>query len=271
MAKRKYGRSYSLDDTDSCSNKVLIVPTGQSSSNAITDFSVRKAHACDRCRLKKIKCDGLKPNCSNCAKIDFPCKTSDKLSRRGLPKGYTELLEKEVVRLTNLNASSSANANSNLPFINDTFYCFDNYNTQSENQRFLGHLTWNILTNTFPTQKAVVFTDDRNNIDLQLQLLTNFLNLNGDFNHLPNFLLLKYDYNLQFLKNLLSVIIKDFFKRQNSLLLLLYPTNLWKNLLLDKINSTAMTGEPITLLALLYIIQFTWSCFDDFKLFKTSG
>nr|CAI6591380.1 AAC_HP1_G0029850.mRNA.1.CDS.1 [Saccharomyces cerevisiae] len=270
MAKRKYGRSYSLDDTDSCSNKVLIVPTGQSSSNAITDFSVRKAHACDRCRLKKIKCDGLKPNCSNCAKIDFPCKTSDKLSRRGLPKGYTELLEKEVVRLTNLNASSSANANSNLPFINDTFYCFDNYNTQSENQRFLGHLTWNILTNTFPTQKAVVFTDDRNNIDLQLQLLTNFLNLNGDFNHLPNFLLLKYDYNLQFLKNLLSVIIKDFFKRQNSLLLLLYPTNLWKNLLLDKINSTAMIGEPITLLALLYIIQFTWSCFDDFKLFKVT-
>ncbi|QHS74165.1 Sip4p [Saccharomyces paradoxus] len=270
MAKRKYGRSYSLDDTDASSNKVLIVPTGQSSSNAITDFSVRKAHACDRCRLKKIKCDGLKPKCSNCAKIDFPCKTSDKLSRRGLPKGYTELLEKEIVRLTNINASSSANANSNLPFINDTFYCFNNYNTQSENQRFLGHLTWNILTNTFPTSKAIASSNDHKQVDLQLQVLTDFLNLNGDFNHLPNFLLLKYDYNLQFLKNLLSIVIKDFFKRQNSLLLLLYPSNLWKNLLLDKINSTAIMDEPITLLTLLYIIQFTWSCFDDFRLFKVT-
>ncbi|EJS43144.1 sip4p [Saccharomyces arboricola H-6] len=270
MAKRKYGRSYSLDNTDASSNKVLIVPTGQSTANTITDFSVRKAHACDRCRLKKIKCDGLKPNCSNCARIDFPCKTSDKLSRRGLPKGYTELLEKEIVRLTNVNASSVVSANSNLPFINDTFYCFDNYNVQSANQRFLGHLTWNILTNTFPTSKSVTFSDESNQNNLQLQLLTSFLNLNGDFNHLPNFLLLKYDYNLQFLKNLLSVIIKDFFKRQNSLLLLLYPSNLWKNLLLDKINSVATTDDPITLLTLLYVIQFTWSCFDDFKLFKVT-
>ncbi|CAI4043650.1 Sip4p SKDI_10G1270 [Saccharomyces kudriavzevii IFO 1802] len=268
MVKRKYGRSYSLDDTDSSSNKVLIMPTGQSTSNAITDFSVRKAHACDRCRLKKIKCDGLKPNCSNCSKIDFPCKTSDKLSRRGLPKGYTELLEKEIVRLTNMNASFAASTNLNLPFINDTFYCFDNYNIQSVNQRFLGHLTWNILTNTFPTSKSATFSDGRNQTDLQLQLLTDFLNLNSDFNHLPNFLLLKYNYNLQFLKNLLTVVIKDFFKRQNSLLLLLYPSNAWKNLLLDKINSTATTGDSITLLTLLYIIQFTWSCFDDFKLFK---
>ncbi|CAI1510244.1 hypothetical protein SEUBUCD646_0J01230 [Saccharomyces eubayanus] len=283
MPKRKYGRSYSLDNADTDSNKVLIVPTGPSAANAVPDFSVRKAHACDRCRLKKIKCDGLKPNCSNCGKIDFPCKTSDKLSRRGLPKGYTELLEKEIVRLTNLNANATAtantgantnanttaNANTNLPFINDTFYCFNNYNTQSSNQRFLGHLTWNILTETFPNSKSMTFTNDRDQSGLQLQFLTDLLNLNADFNHLPNFLLLKYNYNLQFLKNLLSVIIKDFFKRQNSLLPLLCPSNLWKNSLLDKINSAA-TDDPITLLTLVYIIQFTWSCFDDFKLFKST-
>ncbi|CCK68627.1 Sip4p KNAG_0B01840 [Huiozyma naganishii CBS 8797] len=71
-----------------------------SKSNQRVKF--RKNQACDRCRLKKIKCDGLKPTCTNCAKINFLCKTSHKLSRRGLPKGYTEALEQEVVRLQNV-------------------------------------------------------------------------------------------------------------------------------------------------------------------------
>lgn len=43
MPKRKYGRSYSLDNADTDSNKVLIVPTGPSTANAVPDFSVRKA------------------------------------------------------------------------------------------------------------------------------------------------------------------------------------------------------------------------------------
>ncbi|CAL9737622.1 hypothetical protein MOSE0_M04500 [Monosporozyma servazzii] len=62
----------------------------------------RKTQACDRCRLKKIKCDGLKPSCGNCQRANFHCATSDKLSRRGLPKGYTEALEQEVIRLKEL-------------------------------------------------------------------------------------------------------------------------------------------------------------------------
>ena len=62
----------------------------------------RKTQACDRCRLKKIKCDGAKPACGNCCKANFNCVTSDKLSRRGLPKGYTEALEQELIRLKNL-------------------------------------------------------------------------------------------------------------------------------------------------------------------------
>ncbi|CAI5758653.1 unnamed protein product [Candida verbasci] len=63
-----------------------------------TSTGVRVSQACDRCRIKKIKCDGLSP-CFNCKKVDIECKTSDKLTRRAFPKGYTENLEKRVKEL----------------------------------------------------------------------------------------------------------------------------------------------------------------------------
>ncbi|TQB72982.1 hypothetical protein MPDQ_006319 [Monascus purpureus] len=56
----------------------------------------RIAQACDRCRSKKIRCDGIRPSCSQCASVGFECKTSDKLSRRAFPRGYTESLEERV-------------------------------------------------------------------------------------------------------------------------------------------------------------------------------
>lgn len=56
----------------------------------------RIAQACDRCRSKKIRCDGIRPCCSQCANVGFECKTSDKLSRRAFPRGYTESLEDRV-------------------------------------------------------------------------------------------------------------------------------------------------------------------------------
>ncbi|KAE9972120.1 hypothetical protein EG327_009588 [Venturia inaequalis] len=56
----------------------------------------RIAQACDRCRSKKIRCDGIRPSCSQCTNVGFECKTSDKLSRRAFPRGYTESLEERV-------------------------------------------------------------------------------------------------------------------------------------------------------------------------------
>uniref|UniRef100_A0A060TE77 ARAD1D13288p n=1 Tax=Blastobotrys adeninivorans TaxID=409370 RepID=A0A060TE77_BLAAD len=59
----------------------------------------RIAQACDRCRSKKIKCDGKRPNCSQCLAVGFECKISDKLTRRAFPRGYTESLEDRVRQL----------------------------------------------------------------------------------------------------------------------------------------------------------------------------
>lgn len=61
---------------------------------------VRVSQACDRCRIKKVRCDGQFP-CGNCDKVGFECKTSDKLTRRAFPKGYTENLERKVQELEN--------------------------------------------------------------------------------------------------------------------------------------------------------------------------
>ena len=58
--------------------------------------SSRIAQACDRCRSKKIRCDGIRPCCTQCSSVGFECKTSDKLSRRAFPRGYTESLEDRV-------------------------------------------------------------------------------------------------------------------------------------------------------------------------------
>lgn len=61
-----------------------------------TSAQTRIAQACDRCRSKKIRCDGFRPCCSQCSTVGFECRTSDKLSRRAFPRGYTESLEERV-------------------------------------------------------------------------------------------------------------------------------------------------------------------------------
>lgn len=66
-----------------------------------TSSQSRIAQACDRCRSKKIRCDGIRPCCSQCANVGFECRTSDKLSRRAFPRGYTESLEERVRQLEN--------------------------------------------------------------------------------------------------------------------------------------------------------------------------
>lgn len=102
--KRKYGSLQTHGDN------ILLLSSNQ-----------RSSQACDRCRLKKIKCDGLKPSCTSCKKVGYYCESSDKLTRRGFPRGYTEMLEKEVVRLQRLLGMVDSNGNTvaNTPYVND--------------------------------------------------------------------------------------------------------------------------------------------------------
>ncbi|KAA8898677.1 hypothetical protein TRICI_006494 [Trichomonascus ciferrii] len=74
---------------------MIRAPGGQNGS--------RIAQACDRCRSKKIKCDGKRPSCSQCLSVGFECKITDKLTRRAFPRGYTESLEDRVRQLESEN------------------------------------------------------------------------------------------------------------------------------------------------------------------------
>lgn len=366
---------------------------------------VKKRHsqACDRCRLKKIKCDGLKP-CTQCNKIGYNCVTSDKLTRRGLPKGYTELLEKEVVKLqqicntiildegldrdgilevlkrakyqngeevsgySNDNDSSTSTVNVKLEdpvktlkqnevkdgreeeqqeeegeqeedrndkevksskremiqdereaeagmfaFINDTFHYYNNYcyiTPTQENfstnfsKNYLGHATWHLLSgNVHPTNKGLeeskskipdtsFIADNTWLREFQMDSMVEILQLNSQF-LLPQFLLVRYKYNMNQIKGLLELAIEKFFKSQNSLIPLLYPVEFWKEKLLQQIALCTSTqyssvfntmsnnpmsspslekklcvvdNNPIILLTLIFIIQINWSYMDDNKL-----
>ncbi|KAI5965312.1 uncharacterized protein KGF55_001533 [Candida pseudojiufengensis] len=59
----------------------------------------RIKQACEYCRSKKAKCDGLTPTCSSCLTNNEKCVYTQSSKRRGLPTGYTHDLEKKVLLL----------------------------------------------------------------------------------------------------------------------------------------------------------------------------
>ncbi|GKZ51886.1 hypothetical protein AbraIFM66951_007995 [Aspergillus brasiliensis] len=54
----------------------------------------RVSRACDRCRSKRDKCDGLRPACSACQATGQTCSYDPHVKKRGLPAGYVRGLEK---------------------------------------------------------------------------------------------------------------------------------------------------------------------------------
>ncbi|KAJ5437137.1 Transcription factor [Penicillium cf. griseofulvum] len=54
----------------------------------------RVSRACDRCRSKKDKCDGIRPTCSACQALGQSCSYDPHAKKRGLPEGYVRGLEK---------------------------------------------------------------------------------------------------------------------------------------------------------------------------------
>ncbi|KAF8463140.1 fungal-specific transcription factor domain-containing protein [Kalaharituber pfeilii] len=55
--------------------------------------STRTGQACDRCKVRKIRCDGLPGGCSPCIQNRTECRTTDRISQRAMPRGYVESLE----------------------------------------------------------------------------------------------------------------------------------------------------------------------------------
>ncbi|SMN21725.1 similar to Saccharomyces cerevisiae YJL089W SIP4 C6 zinc cluster transcriptional activator that binds to the carbon source-responsive element (CSRE) of gluconeogenic genes [Maudiozyma saulgeensis] len=267
-----------------------------SSNNEMHLKNFRKTQACDRCRLKKVKCDGLKPSCSNCAKVNFECTRGDKLARRGIPKGYTESLEQEVVRLQQLLSSqqqttktfdhnlqnSKENNELALSFINDNFHKFENYSVKVDDNRqtFLGHRTWNkifhIDNDILNTENETHKFDDFEPI--LMTLMKQQLKLNGNNYVFPQFLINQYRNDTYIIKSQLIQAVRQFFLSINSLIPILYPFDILETSLIDMIVTASQqtdqleinTTKPplLNLLILQYIIQMNWNCYDNMILYQ---
>ncbi|KIY69850.1 hypothetical protein CYLTODRAFT_420291 [Cylindrobasidium torrendii FP15055 ss-10] len=66
----------------------------------------RVQRACDLCRRKKVKCDGLQigsgRKCSNCAAYSLECTYQEAAKKRGPPKAYIESLENRINKMDGL-------------------------------------------------------------------------------------------------------------------------------------------------------------------------
>ncbi|KAG0327014.1 hypothetical protein BGZ99_008564 [Dissophora globulifera] len=62
----------------------------------------RLTQACDPCRKKKIKCNGVKPSCAHCTKLNATCTYLPSTKKRGPRQGYIELLERRLDKMEQL-------------------------------------------------------------------------------------------------------------------------------------------------------------------------
>ncbi|KAJ1887063.1 hypothetical protein LPJ66_009313, partial [Kickxella alabastrina] len=62
----------------------------------------RVSRACDRCRRKKVKCDGKRPICTHCEAINGSCTYLDATKKRGPPKGYIDVIENRLHKVEEL-------------------------------------------------------------------------------------------------------------------------------------------------------------------------
>ncbi|CZT03004.1 related to transcription activator protein [Rhynchosporium agropyri] len=58
--------------------------------------SRRAGQACDRCKMRKIKCDAAPGKCINCKQIDSECNVTNRNTGETEPRGYVDQLKEEI-------------------------------------------------------------------------------------------------------------------------------------------------------------------------------
>lgn len=68
------------------SNGVAAVPGAGAGSRAGQSSSFRNVSACNRCRLRKNRCDQRLPSCASCEKASVKCVGYDPITKREIPR-----------------------------------------------------------------------------------------------------------------------------------------------------------------------------------------
>ncbi|CAZ83072.1 unnamed protein product [Tuber melanosporum] len=69
--------------------------------------SFRNVSACNRCRLRKNRCDQRLPACLSCEKANVKCVGYDPITKREIPRSYVHYLETRLAYLESLLANNS--------------------------------------------------------------------------------------------------------------------------------------------------------------------
>ncbi|KAK4995424.1 hypothetical protein LTR66_004748 [Elasticomyces elasticus] len=77
-------------------------PVAQSSGSSSATSAFRNVSACNRCRVRKNRCDQKLPACSSCERANTKCVGFDPVSKREIPRSYVYYLE---CRLSHLEAT----------------------------------------------------------------------------------------------------------------------------------------------------------------------
>ncbi|CEJ92460.1 hypothetical protein VHEMI08112 [[Torrubiella] hemipterigena] len=83
-------------------------------STSLSPERSRSGLACNECRSRKRKCDGVQPQCSNCVDFGSQCVVDTNRSARGPKKGYLKALENKIALL-----ESQLQQQQQQPFIQD--------------------------------------------------------------------------------------------------------------------------------------------------------
>ena len=77
-------------------------PSAASHSHGSAASSFRNVSACNRCRLRKNRCDQNLPSCASCEKAKVRCVGFDPITKREIPRAYVYYLESRVSYLEDL-------------------------------------------------------------------------------------------------------------------------------------------------------------------------
>ncbi|KAI0489999.1 fungal-specific transcription factor domain-containing protein [Xylaria cf. heliscus] len=72
---------------------------GAKSAHGQSSSSFRNVSACNRCRLRKNRCDQKLPSCASCEKARVACVGYDPITKREIPRSYVYYLETRVDQL----------------------------------------------------------------------------------------------------------------------------------------------------------------------------
>ncbi|CAD6445859.1 84d9dc85-9884-4780-b17a-b8728a73b139 [Sclerotinia trifoliorum] len=81
---------------------ILVKAEGIGGAKAGQSSSFRNVSACNRCRLRKNRCDQNLPSCASCEKAGHKCVGYDPITKREIPRSYVYYLETRTAHLESL-------------------------------------------------------------------------------------------------------------------------------------------------------------------------